>query len=120
MQHQRPALSIRVPGIYRHEIRRGYEKDGQRPHDPKLVETNRPLPDTVAGCRRQRKNLVGHEGGLFFTVSLLLKDKVIFLTGGSCGIGRDCAKAYAAEGALVVIAANDREGIEEIGAELGR
>ncbi len=53
-------------------------------------------------------------------MNLLLKDKVIFLTGGSCGIGRDCAKAYVAEGALVVIAANDREGIKEIGAELGK
>jgi meso-butanediol dehydrogenase / (S,S)-butanediol dehydrogenase / diacetyl reductase len=53
-------------------------------------------------------------------MSLLLKDKVIFLTGGSCGIGRDCAKAYAAEGALVIIAANDRKGVKEIGAELGQ
>ena len=53
-------------------------------------------------------------------MSLLLRDKVIFLTGGSCGIGRDCAKAYAAEGALVVVAANDKEGVEEIGTELGR
>jgi meso-butanediol dehydrogenase / (S,S)-butanediol dehydrogenase / diacetyl reductase len=52
-------------------------------------------------------------------MSALLKDKVIFLTGGSCGIGRDCANAYAAEGANVVVAANDREGIETIAAELG-
>jgi meso-butanediol dehydrogenase/(S,S)-butanediol dehydrogenase/diacetyl reductase len=37
----------------------------------------------------------------------LLKDKVVFLTGGSKGIGWECAKAYAAEGALVAIAAND-------------
>jgi len=29
--------------------------------------------------------------------TLLLQDKVVFLTGGSCGIGRDCAKAYVAE-----------------------
>lgn len=35
----------------------------------------------------------------------LLKDKIIFLTGGSTGIGFDCAKAYAEEGAIVVIAA---------------
>jgi NAD(P)-dependent dehydrogenase (short-subunit alcohol dehydrogenase family) len=27
---------------------------------------------------------------------MLLKDKVIFLTGGSTGIGLDCATAYAA------------------------
>jgi len=49
----------------------------------------------------------------------LLKDKVIFLTGGSCGIGRDCAKAYADEGAKIVIAARDREGVEVVAAELG-
>ena len=52
-------------------------------------------------------------------MNLLLKDKVIFLTGGSCGIGRDCAKAYAAEGAKVVVAARDRKGIEETVAGLG-
>ncbi len=52
-------------------------------------------------------------------MNTLLKDKVIFLTGGSCGIGRDCAKAYAAAGAHVVIAAIDREGVENVVAELG-
>jgi hypothetical protein len=31
------------------------------------------------------------------TEQMLLKDKVIFLTGGSTGIGWECAKAYAAE-----------------------
>ncbi|MCX2452469.1 SDR family NAD(P)-dependent oxidoreductase [Pedobacter sp. PLR] len=35
----------------------------------------------------------------------LLSDKVIFLTGGSMGIGLECAKSYAKEGAIVVIAA---------------
>lgn len=49
----------------------------------------------------------------------LLKDKVLFLTGGSCGIGRDCAKAYAAEGAKVVIVARDKEGVDATSAELG-
>jgi meso-butanediol dehydrogenase/(S,S)-butanediol dehydrogenase/diacetyl reductase len=52
-------------------------------------------------------------------MSALLKDKVIYLTGGSCGIGSDCAKAYAAEGARVVIIAQDREGVEQVAAELG-
>jgi meso-butanediol dehydrogenase/(S,S)-butanediol dehydrogenase/diacetyl reductase len=52
-------------------------------------------------------------------MNLLLKDKIIFLTGGSCGIGRDCAKAYAAEGANVVIVARDQEGVEKVAAELG-
>ncbi|SMD10188.1 SDR family NAD(P)-dependent oxidoreductase [Pedobacter nyackensis] len=35
----------------------------------------------------------------------LLTDKIIFLTGGSMGIGLECAKAYAREGAIVVVAA---------------
>jgi meso-butanediol dehydrogenase/(S,S)-butanediol dehydrogenase/diacetyl reductase len=49
----------------------------------------------------------------------LLKDKIILLTGGSCGIGRDCALAYAAEGAKVVIIARDPDGVQKIVAELG-
>lgn len=50
---------------------------------------------------------------------LLLQDKVIFLTGGSCGIGRDCALAYAAEGAKVIIVARDADGVAAVAAELG-
>jgi NAD(P)-dependent dehydrogenase (short-subunit alcohol dehydrogenase family) len=52
-------------------------------------------------------------------MNLLLKEKIIFLTGASCGIGRDCAKAYAAEGANVVVVARDGEGVEKAVAELG-
>jgi NAD(P)-dependent dehydrogenase (short-subunit alcohol dehydrogenase family) len=51
--------------------------------------------------------------------SLLLQDKVIFLTGGSDGIGRDCAKAYAAEGAKVVIAAHNKKAVAKAATELG-
>jgi meso-butanediol dehydrogenase/(S,S)-butanediol dehydrogenase/diacetyl reductase len=51
--------------------------------------------------------------------TLLLKDKVILLTGGSCGIGRDCALAYAAEGAKLIVVANDEAGVESVAAELG-
>lgn len=50
---------------------------------------------------------------------LLLQDKVIFLTGGSCGIGRDCALAYAAEGAKVIIVARDADGVASVAKELG-
>lgn len=50
---------------------------------------------------------------------LLLQDKVIFLTGGSCGIGRDCALAYAAEGAKVIIIAHNADGVAAVAAELG-
>jgi meso-butanediol dehydrogenase / (S,S)-butanediol dehydrogenase / diacetyl reductase len=49
----------------------------------------------------------------------MLKDKIIFLTGGSCGIGRDCAKAYAAEGAKVVVVARDKDGVKKVATELG-
>jgi meso-butanediol dehydrogenase / (S,S)-butanediol dehydrogenase / diacetyl reductase len=52
-------------------------------------------------------------------MNLLLKDKVIFLTGGSCGIGRHCAIAYAAEGAKVVVAARDQDGVKATVAGLG-
>lgn len=51
--------------------------------------------------------------------ALLLKDKIIFLTGGSCGIGHECAKAYAAEGAKVAVIARDGEGVEKTVEELG-
>lgn len=50
---------------------------------------------------------------------MLLKDKVIFLTGGSLGIGYECAKKYIREGARVIIAANDHESVEETVRELG-
>lgn len=51
--------------------------------------------------------------------SLLLQDKIIFLTGGSGGIGWDCARAYAAEGAKVVIAAHHKEAVVKAAAKLG-
>ena len=50
---------------------------------------------------------------------MLLKDKVIFLTGSSTGIGLDCAKAYDAEGAAVVLVARGKEAVEKAAAELG-
>lgn len=50
---------------------------------------------------------------------MLLNDKIIFLTGGSTGIGLDCAKAYASEGASVVIVARNGEEAARQAAELG-
>lgn len=50
---------------------------------------------------------------------MLLHQKVIFLTGGSKGIGAECAKAYANEGALLAIAALGKEDIDAIIAEIG-
>ena len=49
----------------------------------------------------------------------LLQDKVVFLTGGSTGIGLDCAKTYAAEGANVVLVARGKDAVEQAAAELG-
>lgn len=49
-----------------------------------------------------------------------LKGKVIFLTGGSTGIGRDCAVAYAREGARVVLVARNGATAEEAAKELGK
>lgn len=50
---------------------------------------------------------------------MLLKDRIIFLTGGSTGIGLDCAKAYAAEGACVALVARDGDLSAKVAAELG-
>jgi meso-butanediol dehydrogenase/(S,S)-butanediol dehydrogenase/diacetyl reductase len=49
----------------------------------------------------------------------LLKEKVIFLTGGSTGIGLACARAYAAHGASVVIAALNHAEVERAVSDLG-
>jgi len=43
----------------------------------------------------------------------LLANKIIFLTGGSMGIGLECAKKYAEAGAKVVIMANDEPSLLE-------
>ena len=51
--------------------------------------------------------------------SLLLQDRVIFLTGGSTGIGRECAIAYAREGATVAIAGHRWFWRREAATELG-
>lgn len=48
-----------------------------------------------------------------------LKDKVIFLTGGSTGIGLDCAKAYAREGGRVAIVARNGPQAAKAAQELG-
>lgn len=50
---------------------------------------------------------------------MLLTGKIIFLSGGSTGIGLDCAKAYAAEGASIVIVARNGEEAERQAADLG-
>ena len=49
----------------------------------------------------------------------VLSDKVIFLTGGSRGIGFECAKKYREAGAVVVVVANEYASVEEAVAWLG-
>ena len=49
----------------------------------------------------------------------LLKDKIVFLTGGSMGIGLECAKAYAIAGATVSILANDAASLADAKNMLG-
>lgn len=51
---------------------------------------------------------------------MILKSKVIFLTGGSSGIGLECARKYVREGAKIVIAANDPEAVGEAISEAGK
>jgi NAD(P)-dependent dehydrogenase (short-subunit alcohol dehydrogenase family) len=50
---------------------------------------------------------------------MLLANKVIFLSGGASGIGRECACAYSAEGARVAIADIDRHSAEESAHAIG-
>lgn len=49
----------------------------------------------------------------------LLHNKVIFLTGGSMGIGLECAAAYLAHGASPVIMANDQASLDKAVQQLG-
>jgi len=51
-------------------------------------------------------------------MDLGLKDKLVFITGGSKGIGLACAKAFLAEGARVVIASRSQANVDAALAEL--
>jgi len=48
----------------------------------------------------------------------LLKNKIVFISGASSGIGMACARAFAREGAKVILAARRRERIEKLALEL--
>jgi serine 3-dehydrogenase len=47
-----------------------------------------------------------------------LKNRIVLITGASAGIGRSCARAFAREGAKLILAARRRERLEELAAGL--
>jgi serine 3-dehydrogenase len=49
-----------------------------------------------------------------------LENKVVFITGASSGIGRSCARAFAQQGARLILAARRHERLEELAVELNR
>ncbi len=50
---------------------------------------------------------------------MLLKDKVIFLTGASAGIGYACVRAYVAEGALLCVVDKNQDAVDRVMREIG-
>lgn len=49
-----------------------------------------------------------------------LKGKIVFVTGASAGIGRSCARAFAAEGAKVLMCARRADRLKAFAAELAK
>ena len=47
-----------------------------------------------------------------------LKDKIVFITGASSGIGRSCARAFAVQGAKLILAARRAERLNELSSGL--
>jgi len=47
-----------------------------------------------------------------------LRDRIVFITGASSGIGRSCVKAFAAQGARLILAARRAERLEKLAVEL--
>jgi len=48
----------------------------------------------------------------------MFKDKLVFITGASSGIGRACAEAFARQGSRLLLAARRRDRLEELAASL--
>ncbi|HYA48159.1 MAG TPA: SDR family NAD(P)-dependent oxidoreductase, partial [Burkholderiales bacterium] len=51
---------------------------------------------------------------------LALKNKVVFVTGASSGIGRSCARAFAAEGAKILMCARRADRLKVLAGELAK
>ena len=49
----------------------------------------------------------------------LLQDKIIFLTGGAAGIGRECAKSYLRNGASVSVMNSDENALKDLKTAFG-
>jgi meso-butanediol dehydrogenase / (S,S)-butanediol dehydrogenase / diacetyl reductase len=49
----------------------------------------------------------------------LLQDKIIFLTGGAAGIGRECAKSYLRNGASVSVMDSDEDALRDLKTSFG-
>jgi len=47
-----------------------------------------------------------------------LRDKIVFITGASSGIGRSCARAFARQGARILMAARRLDRLEKLAADL--
>ncbi|MBT3448030.1 MAG: SDR family NAD(P)-dependent oxidoreductase [Bacteroidetes Order II. Incertae sedis bacterium] len=52
--------------------------------------------------------------------SFRLKDRIVFITGASSGIGKSCALSFAARGAHLILAARRIERVETLATELAR
>jgi len=49
-----------------------------------------------------------------------LENKMVFITGASSGIGKSCARAFAEQGARLILAARRLERLEDLAVELKR